>query len=758
MILYSKKTKLLHLDISKLYCMRRLAILFLCFMCALHSSAEESPKLKRAENLYAHFAYKEAIVLYEELFAQQIDVQKVSERLANSYRLINDTKNTELWYEKYIAYGKYTASDVFYYSLALRSNGKTKQADEWMLLFKKLSANDSRALAFDYKETILKEIHAKKANFAIKNLGFNTEGIEFSPAFLNDKQLAFVASDPNQLVIKREFSWNQTPFLDVYLVDKLNDTTFGIPYSIPGKVNSKFHDGPATFTKAGDLVYFTRNNYLKNKKLSSDGVLKLKLFTAQKNAKGKWKNINEVDLGTKEYSVGHPSLSEDGTKIVFTSDMPGSIGGTDIWMITKSGNAWSKPINLGPQVNTEGNEMFPYIAYNGDLFFASNGHLGLGGLDLFYAPLKNNEYRNVVNMGAGLNSSHDDFGLIVTPDFKQGYFTSNREGGKGDDDIYAVRFLKPIQIKLLQVTIEDRLSHMPLIGANVSFKINENKLQYLTDSLGKIELIINPLDEVLVDVSRENYTPISQLNLTNDSTYQTIQQTIELISNQQLVYQSKVIDHYTQAPISDVKVSVKSKKYFNQLLTDANGDLFLDLTSFKKGDKIQLDIRLEKEGYLGKEILITKVIDAPGLLPLLSEKTISMYKLEVGLEIGKAIKINPIYFDYGKDAIRPDAATELDKIVKILKRHPEIVIELGSHTDCRSSIRFNNDLSDRRAKSSVKYLVEHGIAEDRLYGKGYGESRLVNKCECEDQKAVECSEEQHQQNRRTEFVIKKIRL
>jgi outer membrane protein OmpA-like peptidoglycan-associated protein len=152
------------------------------------------------------------------------------------------------------------------------------------------------------------------------------------------------------------------------------------------------------------------------------------------------------------------------------------------------------------------------------------------------------------------------------------------------------------------------------------------------------------------------------------------------------------------------------------------------------------------------------VIDAPGLLPLLSEKTISMYKLEVGLEIGKAIKINPIYFDYGKDAIRPDAATELDKIVKILKRHPEIVIELGSHTDCRSSIRFNNDLSDRRAKSSVKYLVEHGIAEDRLYGKGYGESRLVNKCECEDQKAVECSEEQHQQNRRTEFVIKKIRL
>jgi outer membrane protein OmpA-like peptidoglycan-associated protein len=560
------------------------------------------------------------------------------------------------------------------------------------------------------------------------------------------------------LIIKREFSWNQTPFLDVYLVDKLNDTTFGVPYSIPGKLNSKFHDGPATFTKAGDLVYFTRNNYLKNKKLSSDGVLKLKLFTAKKNDKGKWKNINEVHLGTKEYSVGHPSLSEDGKKIVFTSDMPGSIGGTDIWMIIKSGNTWSRPINLGPQVNTEGNEMFPFIAQNGDLFFASNGHLGLGGLDIFYAPLKNNEYRNVVNMGAGLNSSQDDFGLIVTPDFKKGYFTSNREGGKGDDDIYAVSFLKPIEIKLLQVTIEDKLTQNPLISTLVTCIINEKQLQYKTDSLGRIELIVNPLDQISLDVTRENYAPVSNFTVPNDSTYFTIQQTIALVSTEKLVYQTKVIDHNSKSPISEVSVSVKSKKYFNQLITNANGDLFLDLTSYKKGDKIDLDIRLEKDGYLGREILISKVIDEPGLFPLLSENTISMYKLEVGLEIGKAIKINPIYFDFNKDAIRPDAARELDKMVKILKRYPEIVIELGSHTDCRGNERYNNELSDRRAKSSVKYIVEHGISEERLYGKGYGENRLVNKCACEGEKEVECSEEQHQQNRRTEFVIKKILL
>lgn len=738
--------------------MKRLAILLLCFMSALHSSAEESPKLKRAENLYVHFAYKEAIILYEELYAQQIEVQKVSERIANCYRLINDTKNTELWYEKFISYGNYSASDIFYYSLALRSNGKQKQADEWMLVFKKMNASDSRALEFDYKESKLKEIQAKRVNFAIKNLAFNTQGIEFSPAFVSDKQIAFVASDPDQLIIKREFSWNQTPFLDVYLVDKLNDTTFGVPYSIPGKLNSKFHDGPATFTKAGDLVYFTRNNYLKNKKLSSDGVLKLKLFTAKKNDKGKWKNINEVHLGTKEYSVGHPSLSEDGKKIVFTSDMPGSIGGTDIWMIIKSGNTWSRPINLGPQVNTEGNEMFPFIAQNGDLFFASNGHLGLGGLDIFYAPLKNNEYRNVVNMGAGLNSSQDDFGLIVTPDFKKGYFTSNREGGKGDDDIYAVSFLKPIEIKLLQVTIEDKLTQNPLISTLVTCIINEKQLQYKTDSLGRIELIVNPLDQISLDVTRENYAPVSNFIVPNDSTYFTIQQTIALVSTEKLVYQTKVIDHNSKSPISEVSVSVKSKKYFNQLITNANGDLFLDLTSYKKGDKIDLDIRLEKDGYLGREILISKVIDEPGLFPLLSENTISMYKLEVGLEIGKAIKINPIYFDFNKDAIRPDAARELDKMVKILKRYPEIVIELGSHTDCRGNERYNNELSDRRAKSSVKYIVEHGISEERLYGKGYGENRLVNKCACEGEKEVECSEEQHQQNRRTEFVIKKILL
>lgn len=736
--------------------MKKTTLLLICFFFALHSIADENPKFKRAENLFVHFAYKEAIALYEELYYQQIEIQKVSERLANSYRFINDTKNTEHWYEKFIAFGKYTASDVYYYSMALRSNGKTKQADEWMLLFKKLNATDSRALAYNYKENKLKEIQTKRSNFVIKNLGFNTDGIEFSPAFVNDKKIAFVASNDNQLVIKREFSWNQTPFLDVYLVDKLNDTMFGTPYPLKGKVNSKYHDGPATFNTTGQLVYFTRNNYLKNKKLSSDGILKLKLFTSEINKKGKWKNIQEVNLGTKEYSVGHPSLSEDGKKIFFTSDMPGSIGGTDIWMIIQSGNVWGKPINLGPQVNTEGNEMFPFVAQNGDLFFASNGHFGLGGLDIFYAPIKNNEYRNVVNLGEGLNSPNDDFGLIVTSDQKKGYFTSNRLGGKGDDDIYSVDFLKSIEIKLLQVSIVDKLSRNPIIEANTNFKINDKEVQCFSDSLGNIELIINPLDEISVKVIGENYVPIQSLSIANDSTYQTIQQQIELISSHQLVYQTKVIDNYSKKSIENVKVEFKAKKFYKNLITDVNGELFLDLTSYKKGDKLQLDIRLEKEGYLGKELMITKTIDSSGMVQLLPEKTIPMYKLEVGLEIGKAIKINPIYFDYGKDVIRKDAAIELDKIVKILKNHPEIVIELGSHTDCRSSIRFNNDLSDRRAKSSVKYLVEHGIAEDRLYGKGYGESRLVNKCECEDQHVVNCSEEQHQQNRRTEFVIKKI--
>ncbi len=758
MILHLRKIRLLPHDIFNMHFMKKIAILLLCFVFSLQSSAEESPKLKRAEHLFAHFAYKEAIDLYQELYAQQIDLPKVTERLANSYRFLNDTHNAEIWYERFIAFGKYSANDIFYYSLALRSNGKTQLADDWMLVFKKINASDSRALAFDYKESKLREIESKRSNFTIHNLAFNTAGIEFSPAFVQDKQLAFVAADPNQLVIKREFSWNQTPFLDVYLVDKASDTTFGIPYRIPGKINSKFHDGPATFSKNGDVVFFTRNNYLKNKKLSKDGVLKLTLLQAEKTEKGKWKNIREVRLGSKEYSVGHPSMSEDGTKIVFTSDMPGSLGGTDIWMIRKSGNTWSKPINLGPQVNTEGNEMFPFIAPNGDVFFASNGHIGLGGLDLFYAPLKNNEYKNAVNLGAGLNSPKDDFGLIVTSDFTKGYFTSNREGGKGDDDIYAVSFLKPIQIKLFQLTVEDKVSKNPIIRANVELYVNEKKFVYVSDSLGRIELIVNPSDKISVSVARENYFPITQLLIPNDTSYTTINTIVPLVSNQQLVYTTKVVDHASKSSLQDVTVTIKSRKYYTSLVTDKNGDLFLDLTSFKIGDEIQLDIRLEKDGYLGKELLITKVIDSTGLLPLLPEKTISMYKLEVGLEIGKAIKINPIYFDYNKHAIRPDAAKELDKIVKILKRYPEIVIELGSHTDCRGSIGFNNDLSDRRAKSSVQYLVDHGISEDRLYGKGYGESRLVNKCACEGDQEVECSEEKHQQNRRTEFVIKKILL
>ena len=730
--------------------------LFLFLIIQFFSYAQENVKLKRANKFYDNYAYAEAINLYEELASQKIEYKIVSEKLANSYRFINNTEKAAFWYGEFVKFGEYSYNDAFYYSMALRSNKMTKEADEWMEIFRKLNAKDSRGLTFASKEEIMKEIHNKRNNFTITNLHFNTKGIEFAPFTTPNGELFIVAEDENQLYVKREFEWNKTAFLDVYKLNKINDTTFEKKSKLKGKINTKFHDGPITVSPNNtDQMFFTRNNYLYKKTLSKEGVLKLRIYSAIKNKKGKWKQIDQLYLGPNDFSYGHPALSKDGSKLFFTSDMPGSIGGTDIWMVVKENNRWGKPINLGPDVNTEGNEMFPYVSVNGDLFFASNGHVGLGGLDIFYAPFNNNTYRHVYNLGEGINSPKDDFSFIVNDEYTKCYFTSNRDGGKGDDDIYFAQILSTFKLKHLELSIRNIESGELVKNAKVTLVQNGKSYIYSTNNEGKIDVIIEPKTDINIIANAENLSPENDL-ISSDTTYSPLKHTLYLAPQDVFYLHANIKEKQSGKDIENVNIIIREAKKTMSFVTDINGEIYFKLPNHKIGDSLLLKLRIDKAGYLGKELKYAKKINQSGVYSINEFLDIDLYKIEKGLELGSALKINPIYFDFNKDNIRPDAALELDKIVTILKKHPEIYIELGSHTDCRGSEEFNEDLSYRRAESSRNYIIERGIEEKRIYGKGYGESKLVNHCKCDLKDENKYPETLHQKNRRTEFVIVKI--
>jgi outer membrane protein OmpA-like peptidoglycan-associated protein len=354
----------------------------------------------------------------------------------------------------------------------------------------------------------------------------------------------------------------------------------------------------------------------------------------------------------------------------FTSDMPGGYGGADIYRITKDEKGtWGKPENLGDKINTEGDEMFPFLEENnGVLFFSSNGRFGLGGLDIFICAVNGSKYGHLVNAGFPLNTQYDDFAVIVNDSMNKGYFSSNRIGGSGGDDIYSFDLLKGLDIgkKIIGIAEDKDGNHIP---------------------------------KTFITLLNDKGNIIDTLTTKDDGAYAF------------LVDSDK-----------NFKLNGKKEKYI-------------------EGDTVA--------NTFGKEFIVKADV------VLLTKKEIIAQKIVVAADLGKILELNNIYFDYGKYNIRPDAEIELAKIVTIMNEYPNMVVELRSYTDCRSSKEFNQILSDKRATASAKYIKERITNPERIYGKGYGKTNLVNGCTCEDNIGATCSEEEHQQNRRTEFIVVK---
>lgn len=747
----------------------KISVLFgALFWCTIGNLSAQT-KLKAANYQYDKLSFLEAIRLYEDFLKESKvskEKQEALKKLGLSYRKIQDTRNTERVFSTLVKDFPEVESEYYlYYAQALASNQKYRDSQKYYSLYGEKQKADLRGKRFTVSYMDMNQFYRDSSSYKIEYLNINSRQADFSPMYYNGG-LVFCSARDEAGIIKRVFGWNQTPFLNLYFAPDTallsykvglqsasalggmsasnNETIVQEPQlskveDFSRILNTKYHEGPVSFFKDGKKIIFTRNNYNKGRaRESKDGTNRLKLYSANLN-KESWSDVKELPFNSNEFSCGHPALSTDNTRMYFVSDMPGGFGGTDIYVVEYNNGKWGKPVNAGIEINTEGNEMFPFVDENDNLYFASDGHEGLGGLDIFYTEYQNGKFSEVVvNLGAPINSEKDDFGLITDGNRNAGYFSSNRKKGIHDDNIYS--FKK--ECHPLNIIVYDALSKLPLADVDIRSIINgENQELKVTNSVGLISICLQSLSEYEFKAIKEGYLMNSITFSTRNNTAQNTTLAIYLEKSNTSVLKGVIKSEVNQKPIAGVQVTLENAKDKTKqtVITGEDGGY-----EFEVKPDTENNLVAQKDNYATNKETIKQVDNNPNKLQSVQK----MYAQ------GDVIKLKNIYYDRDKYYIRPDAAKELASVIlPVLQKYPTMRIEIRSHTDARSSADYNLVLSEKRAKAVVDFLVENGIATSRLRAKGLGESEPIN--ECVD--GISCSEEQHQENRRTEFKILSVK-
>jgi outer membrane protein OmpA-like peptidoglycan-associated protein len=714
--------------------------------------SQRNKKEQVGDRFYSYYSFSNAIEVLENLDTLSIESKR---KLAESYKHKLKFREAENILRAVVLDKNASPYDFYDMYYILRINGKYEESEQWMIKYAAINPFDHRV------QNYLKNIDKfnikilDEGRYNIKNMEINSDQQDFGTAFYNDK-IVFSSSRSDIKPYKNTYSWNEMNFLDLYSSEIGQNGELVKIKNLSKGVNKKYHEGPACFAKQGTIMAFTKNNYSGK---SKEGIIKLQLFFSEYKD-GKWQNEVAFKLNNNEYSVGHPWISEDAKTMYFASDMPGGFGGVDIYKITKkiSGD-WGEPTNLGSKINTEGNEMFPfYSETNSMLFFSSDGQLTFGGLDLFVAKVNEDSIMDVLNMGYPLNSQYDDFAVIMDRSLRKGYFSSNRIGGKGDDDIYRFDLLIPFKFKQqLQGSATDNLGNI-LAGEYISICDETGKViaAGYTDENGNYSFEVEPDKQYVLKFGKGKYEATKLFNTFTPNPI--VISDITITKDPDLKLYCLLTEAQSKAKIEGALFTLVDRKtgkteFYTSSMT---GDFLKKLSDNNLGDTINYKITIEKEGFITKSFNYVKILDKEGQYNLHEDLDISLTKFSVGMDLTKYLNIKPIYFDYDKFNIRPDAALELDIIVKVMNENPTMVIELGSHTDCRGTKDYNEKLSTRRAESSAEYIKKRIKNPERIYGKGYGESKIINGCECEGSKVSKCSDAEHQMNRRTEFVIVKM--
>ncbi len=643
-------------------------ISLVCFFLIGMFGFAQNKTIQKADKKYDRFLYVDATKTYEKVAKKGYKSIQLFSKLGDSYYFQSRYAEANQWYEQLFSLQKKVAAEYYFrYAQTLKSVGNYDKAAIIMQAFDAQKTSDIRAKLAQKQIHYLDDIKTNSGRYRIKNAGINSKFSDYGAAFYKNTLVFTSARDTGGLFV-RKHNWNNQSFTNLYGIEIQDTTQLGTPEKFSKTTNSKYHESTPVFTSDGNTMYFTRNNYVNGKKgKDQKNTILLKIYKATKVGE-KWGNVLELPFNSNLYNCAHPALSPDEKTLYFSSNMPGSFGMSDLYKVTLlPEGGYGKPINLGSEINTEARESFPFISNTNELYFASDGHPGLGGLDVFVTQLASDgNTRTIQNIGAPVNSTFDDFAMIMDVSTKVGYFSSNRtDDTMGDDDIFQCVELRALSRDCHQAfvgTVVDALTQRPLASVQVVL-LDQNLvplMQTITDAAGTFEF--GPVD---------------------CDTFYSLRATV---------------DNY-----------------------DVN------------------EIRTASAAEVGKTEI--KMDVSPKIL-----------SLKIGDDLRKALGIDIIHFDLDKDFIRPDAAVELAKILDVMQQNPTLEIDVRSHTDSRQSHQYNIQLSNRRAKSTIQWLINNGIDARRLSGKGYGETQLVNPCA----DGVSCAEEAHQANRRSEFIITKL--
>ncbi len=471
--------------------MKKIITLFTIAAISSFSLTAQNANTKQADKYFKRLQFVDAAEEYKEIVDDGDADAYVYGQLAESYYNIFKTEEAELYYAKALETTE-EPEMVFKYAQMLKANGKYEASNVQMAKFAKMRPSDERAIAFNENPDYLPKILEKGKKFNVQNLPFNSEYSDFGGTLQGDK--LYVTSARN--TSRKTYGWNEQPFLDIYELTKNTDGSFQDPILVEDKVNTKYHEGVVSFSPDGNTMYFSRESYFEKEfvkdSTSNTRYSLVHLFKAKKSG-DEWGNVEGFAINSENYSIKNPSVSPDGKTIYFASDMPGGFGMFDIYKATiNEDGSIGEAVNMGQKVNTPAQEMFPYISSNETLYFSSNGHLGLGGLDVFYTKVIDGKLAPVRNVGIPVNGNADDFAFHLDEESGEGFVSSNREGGMGSDDVYAIKKLQPLCDVLVVATITDDTTGDPIVGATVSISDDQgNKLSSnTTNAEGIAEFIV----------------------------------------------------------------------------------------------------------------------------------------------------------------------------------------------------------------------------------------------------------------------------
>lgn len=639
-----------------------LIFVFLFGLGVLNPVMAQERKLRGADEEYQELKYINAQKVYLKVAEKGYESEEVFSKLANSYYFNAKYYEAAKWYGKLFELNPdQDALTHLRFSQTLKSTGEEARAEEFYDRY--IEKSGYQILEFT-SEDYLEIIEENSGRYQMQTLEeiYDEDQISYGQTVYDNKLIYSTTENKSKTFLNTIDAWNELSFVTLYEVpiDSLNNT-IGKPKKIKGKMKNKFHQSSPVYTKDGNTMYYTGSNQTGKEKRNS--YKNLKIYRSMKKG-DKWQDPEELSINSDYFSTAHPALSPDESQLYFASNRPGGIGETDLYVVDIDENGdLGDPQNLGEEINTYGRETFPFVAKDSVLYFSSDGHFGMGGMDIFAVKIKEDGHGNIINVGKPINSYADDFAYGIDDETKYGFVSSDRA----------------------------KYNDTTLVNTNIySFK-----------------------------------------------------ETSPLKDPYQAFIEGYVTDKNTKEPLEDAQINFTDSKgeHFVELNTDEEGYYKIETNKFET-----YTIRASKEDYDTDEKISTPKLEEQRIDFVLQRNVII---LTPGVDLANVLNIPIIYFNFDKSNIRPDAQVDLEKVYQVLKEYPEIRINIRSHTDSRGSDAYNLALSDRRAKSTRKYLIGKGIEAFRLEAEGLGEHELVN--ECSD--GVPCSETKHQANRRSEFII-----